>query len=135
MITFARQQKFTAQLKDILEQHERYDDLAEEYLKEKNINKGVEYLIKAHRHHHTHPSLTRAINVAINYAQSIVLVHGTYRKAAYNSAKAVIQKVQPFACKSDIDSCLMVSFKFSSILTFQPTTSTSHLRSIFFTSI
>jgi hypothetical protein len=108
-IAYARKHKFKAQLKHILEEHGRYDELAEEYLEENNLTQGVECYVKAYRNYHTRPSIKRAVSLSIDYVESVLLVEGTYRKNSQELAKSLVQKVQPFASQSSNDSCLTVS--------------------------
>ncbi|KAH7337230.1 P-loop containing nucleoside triphosphate hydrolase protein [Rhizoctonia solani] len=107
-IKYARDRNLKVQLKHILEEHQYYDELAVEYLDEGDLDQGVGYYVKAYRHHRTVLSIKQAVTLAIEYAESVLLVEGVYRKTSHELAKSLIRKVQPFAIKTDSESCLTV---------------------------
>lgn len=108
-VAYARDHNFKVELKCILDEHHRYDELAEEYLKEDNLSRGVEYYVSAYRHHGTCASISQAVRLALGLAQSVLLVEGVYRKIPYEQAKSLIEMVHPFASQADADSFLTVS--------------------------
>ncbi|EUC55290.1 glycosyl hydrolase family 39 domain protein [Rhizoctonia solani AG-3 Rhs1AP] len=107
-VTYARQPQYKTQLKQILANHRRYHELAEEYLIEKNLADAVKYFLKAYQTHQTHPSILRAVDLTIGHTESVLLVEGTYRKNDQDLAKALVEKVQPFASCAQRDDCLKV---------------------------
>ncbi|KAF8751908.1 hypothetical protein RHS01_08270 [Rhizoctonia solani] len=96
-IIYARQSKYRTQLKHILAEHRRYDELAEEYLVDKNLVDAVKYFVKSYRANRVQTSIVRAAALAIDYTESVLLIEGTYRKNDYDLAKSLVEKVQPFA--------------------------------------
>ncbi|KAG8731048.1 hypothetical protein FRC11_005260, partial [Ceratobasidium sp. 423] len=107
-IKYARDRNLKVQLKHVLEEHQHYDELAVEYLSEGDLDQGVEYYVLAYRHHRTDPSIKKAVTLAIEYAESTLLLEGVYRKTSHELAKSLIRKVQPFASKTDTESRLTV---------------------------
>ena len=108
-ITYVRQQGFKAQLRDILEQHQRFDELAEEYLHEDDLDRGVRYYVEGYQCHHTTSSIVHAVELALGYVESVLLIEGVYRKSSYDLARSLITRVQPFAGQADSESCRAVS--------------------------
>ncbi|CAE7144637.1 unnamed protein product [Rhizoctonia solani] len=107
-INYARNRNLKVQLKHILQEHQHYDELAIEYLEEDDLEQGVENYVMAYRHHRTDASIERAVTLTLEYVESVMLLEGVYRKAAHNLAKSLIRKVQPFASKTDSESCRTV---------------------------
>ncbi|CAE6340573.1 unnamed protein product [Rhizoctonia solani] len=107
-ITYARQPKYRTQLKHMLAEHRRYDELAEEHLIDKKPADAAKYFIKSYQTYQNRSSIARAVNVATNYTESVLLVEGTYRKNDQDLAKALVEKVQPFASCASRDACLRI---------------------------
>ncbi|CAE6496666.1 unnamed protein product [Rhizoctonia solani] len=107
-IKYARVRNLKMQLKHILQEHRYYDELAVEYLDEGDLDQGVEYYVMAYRHHRTDTSIKQAVTLTIEYAESVLLLEGVYRKTSHELAKSLIRKVQPFAIKTDSESCLTI---------------------------
>ncbi|CAE6436866.1 unnamed protein product [Rhizoctonia solani] len=107
-IKYARDRNLKVQLKHVLEEHQYYDELAIEYIEEGDLDQGVGYYVKAYRHHRTDLSIKQAVTLAIEYAESVLLIEGVYRKTSHELAKSLIRKVRPFAVKADSESCLTV---------------------------
>ncbi|CAE6472733.1 unnamed protein product, partial [Rhizoctonia solani] len=112
-VKYARDRNLRVQLKHILEEHQYYDELAVEYLGEGDLNQGVEYYVMAYRHHRADSSIEKAVALAIEYAESVLLLEGVYRKFSHDLAKSLIRKVQPFATKTDTESRLTVDLFYS----------------------
>ncbi|CAE6542887.1 unnamed protein product [Rhizoctonia solani] len=107
-IKYARDRNFKTQLKHILQEHKCYDELAVEYLEEEDLDQGVECYVMAYRHHRTESSIKRAVTLTIEYAESVLLLEGVYRKNSHELAKSLVRKVQPFASNAGSESCLTV---------------------------
>lgn len=111
-LDFARRNNFRTQLKHILETDRRYDELAEEYMKEQDVKKAVDWCFRAYQDHGNYSSIDCAVRFSISYAESVLPVEGTYRKNAQDIAKSVVQRVQPHANQSEMDLRLAVSVGF-----------------------
>ncbi|CCO31945.1 TPR and ankyrin repeat-containing protein 1 AltName: Full=Lupus brain antigen 1 homolog [Rhizoctonia solani AG-1 IB] len=107
-ITYARQPKYRTQLKHILAEHRRYDELAEEYLVDKSLVDAVKYFVKSYQTHQTRTSVIRAVDVTISYTESVLLIEGIYRKSDQDLAQALIEKVHPFAIFASREAALKV---------------------------
>jgi hypothetical protein len=108
-ITYARQPKYRTQLKHILAEHRRYDELAEEYLVDKSLVDAVKYFVKSYQTHQTRTSVIRAVDVTISYTESVLLIEGIYRKSDQDLAQALIEKVHPFAIFASREAALKVN--------------------------
>lgn len=108
-IAYVRQHNLKVQLKRILEQHQRFDELAQEYLDEDDLDHGVQYYVEGYRCHHTSSSIVRAVELAIEYIESVILVEGVYRKGSHDLARSLVSRVQPYAGQVDNASCRAVS--------------------------
>ncbi|CAE6450559.1 unnamed protein product [Rhizoctonia solani] len=107
-VIYARQPQYRTQLKQILANHQRYHELAEEFLIEKNLADAVKYFLKAYQTHKTRSSILRAVDLTVGHTESVLLLEGTYRKIDQDLAKALVEKVQPFASCAKHDDCLKV---------------------------
>ncbi|KAG8680120.1 hypothetical protein FRC08_016520, partial [Ceratobasidium sp. 394] len=107
-VAYARNHGYKSQLKRILDEHKRYDELAVEYLDEEDLDHGVECYVKAYQHHRADSSIKRAVNLSLEHIESVVLLEGIYRKTSHDLAKSLVGKVQPFASQTDSESCLAV---------------------------
>ncbi|KAF8595241.1 P-loop containing nucleoside triphosphate hydrolase protein [Ceratobasidium sp. AG-I] len=104
-ITYVRQRDFKVQLRHILAQHQRFDELAEEYLHEGDLDRGVQYYIEGYQCHHTTASVVHAVELALGYIESVLLIEGVYRKTSHDLARSLVNRVQPFASQADPESC------------------------------
>ncbi|KAG8701590.1 hypothetical protein FRC11_012041, partial [Ceratobasidium sp. 423] len=103
-ITYARERKYRTQLKYMLAELQRYDELAEEYVAEGNLTNAVAYCLKAYEDYQTRTSIVRAVEVVIGYTQSVLLVEGTYRKNDQDLAKSLVKTIRPFVNLAGRDS-------------------------------
>ncbi|KAG8735089.1 hypothetical protein FRC10_011007 [Ceratobasidium sp. 414] len=115
-ITYARDRGYKVQLKRILDEHKRYDELASEYLDEDDLDRGVEYYVMAYQHHRTDSSIKRAVNLSLEYIESLVLIEGIYRKTSQDLARSLVSMIQPFAGQTDSESCLAVDLFYAHLV-------------------
>ncbi|KAG8795770.1 hypothetical protein FRC12_009777 [Ceratobasidium sp. 428] len=109
-VKYARNSGFKTQLKHILGEHQRYDELAEEHLNDHELDRGVECYVKAYQHHRTSHSIQLAVDLSLKHIKSVVLLEGTYRKIPYELAKSLASTIQPYASLADPESCIATFF-------------------------
>ncbi|KAH7325422.1 hypothetical protein B0J17DRAFT_681298 [Rhizoctonia solani] len=117
-IKYARHPDYRVQLKYILAQHKRYHELAEELLIENRLADAVRHFVEAFQQHRTRASIARAVDLAIDYTESVLLVEATYLKNSQELAKTLIEHVQPFASCTKRESYLKIDL-FHSFLSFE----------------
>ncbi|KAF8594602.1 P-loop containing nucleoside triphosphate hydrolase protein [Ceratobasidium sp. AG-I] len=106
-IAYAKKHDFKPQLKHILKENQQYDELAEVYVGEKKLEKGVSCYLEAFRLHSRPQSITLATDVVTAKAESATLIGGKYHKSSQEEAKRLIEVIQPYIL-NDADACLYV---------------------------
>ncbi|KAG8711949.1 hypothetical protein FRC08_015211 [Ceratobasidium sp. 394] len=95
-LAFARANEYIPQLKGLLKTHERFDELSELYLGEKNFPSSVEYSLEAFKTYHLVKSVERAAQITIDYARTIVLLDGRYREIPRRTLTGLVAMVLPY---------------------------------------
>jgi hypothetical protein len=108
-IAYAKKHGFRVQLQHILDVNERYDELAEIYLAEDDLDRGILFSLKAFDLHHSPKSVQLAVDTTVTHVESTILVEGRYRKTAHEQAKRLVEAVQPYASVLIAEACLYVS--------------------------
>jgi hypothetical protein len=114
-IAYANIHGFKAGLKGILDVNKRYDELAEIYLGEKDLDHGVAYCLKAFDFHRLAKSVQLAVDTTVTNAESTLLVEGRYHKNAHEQAKRLVEAVQPYGSVLSSEDYLYVSQSNSSL--------------------
>lgn len=110
-VAYVRERNLKVQLKRILEQHQRFDELAEEYLGEDDLDHCVQYYVEGYQCHQTPSSIVRAVDLALDYIEPVFLIEGAYRKSSQELAKSLVSRVQPYAGHVGPESCRAVSLQ------------------------
>ncbi|KAH7339885.1 hypothetical protein B0J17DRAFT_657189 [Rhizoctonia solani] len=92
-LLYARKHAYWEQLKQLLEFHERFDELARVHLDDRAISKGLDWFLHAYNHHRTVSSLNEAASVVIRHAEWTLPLEGKRSVQALEQLDMMIDKV------------------------------------------
>ncbi|KAJ1304855.1 hypothetical protein OPQ81_005988 [Rhizoctonia solani] len=92
-VLYARKHAYWVQLKQLLELHERFDELAQLHLDNKEPTNGLDWFLRAYSHHQKVSSLNEAANVVIHYAEWILPLEGKQSPQALGQLDTMIEKM------------------------------------------
>ncbi|KDN45554.1 hypothetical protein RSAG8_04878, partial [Rhizoctonia solani AG-8 WAC10335] len=92
-LSYAREHAYWEQLKQLLELHERFDELARLYLDQRVISKGLDWFLHAYNHHKRIASLNEAANVVTRYAEWNLPLEGKRSPRVLEQFDVMFEKV------------------------------------------
>ncbi|KAG9097775.1 hypothetical protein FRC06_007201 [Ceratobasidium sp. 370] len=98
-LSYARKHAFWDQLKYLLEYHRRFDELAQVYIEERALVKGLDSFIKAYNHHQGVSSLNEGATVTISYAEWVFTLEGNRSGHALEQLELMVKNILPHEAK------------------------------------
>ncbi|CAE6538243.1 unnamed protein product, partial [Rhizoctonia solani] len=92
-LSYARKYGYWDQLKQLLELHKQFDELARLHLDQRAIAKGLDWFLHAYNHHKKASSLNEAAKVVIRYAEWTLPLEGKRSPRALEQLGVMMDKV------------------------------------------
>ncbi|CAE6447127.1 unnamed protein product [Rhizoctonia solani] len=91
-LSYARKYAYWEQLKQLLEHHNLFDDLAQLCLDQREPTKSLDWFLRAYDHHRKVSSLNEAANVAIRHAEWVLSLEGKSSPQALDQIDGMLEK-------------------------------------------
>ncbi|CUA75351.1 TPR and ankyrin repeat-containing protein 1 [Rhizoctonia solani] len=94
-LSYARENNFRLQLKHLLEENERFDELAAVYFDERTLEKALEYFLRSFVTYHRTASLVEGAKVVLGYSEIVFGLESRRSTASLNRLRTMINALKP----------------------------------------